>query len=187
MAIGAAWGKWLTAIKGPTLISGQTYKLLLRYEGTSFQAYLNDRLLYENQEVLYSDGTTINGDWSGYSGIRLFGNESKLTIYSMRSGAVNSLQVEEPTEEFQTMKANWKDQLVSTTTDLANPAIANYVNALSDEAEKLYETMNQDPDRTYLCTIRIWEYRFGRFNHAIYKVAKTSVSIWNEWDKFLSR
>ena len=34
-------------------------------------------------------------------GIRLFGNESKLTIYSMRSGAVNSLQVEEPTEEFQ--------------------------------------------------------------------------------------
>ena len=61
-------GKWLTAIKGPTLISGQTYKLLLRYEGTSFQAYLNHRLLYENQEVLYSDGTTINGDWSGYSG-----------------------------------------------------------------------------------------------------------------------
>lgn len=148
--LGQPGGKWLTAIKGPTLISGQTYKLLLRYEGTSFQAYLNDRLLYENQEVLYFNGTTINGDWSGYSGIRLFGNESKLTIYSMRSGAVNSLQVEEPTEEFQTMKANWKDQLVSTTTDLANPAIANYVSVLSDEAEKLYETMNQDPDRTYL-------------------------------------
>lgn len=148
--LGQPGGKWITSIKGPTLISGQTYKLLLRYEGTSIQVYLNDRLLYENQEVIYPDGTMINGEWSGYSGIRLFGNESKLTIYSMRSGAVNSLQVEEPTEEFQTMKANWKNQLVSTTTDLANPAIANYVSVLSNEAEKLYETMNQDPDRTYL-------------------------------------
>jgi len=109
--LGQPGGKWLTAIKGPTLISGQTYKLLLRYEGTSFQAYLNDRLLYENQEVLYSDGTTINGDWSGYSGIRLFGNESKLTIYSMRSGAVNSLQVEEPMWQLKKMVTKQKIRL----------------------------------------------------------------------------
>ncbi|MBO1299700.1 MULTISPECIES: polysaccharide lyase 8 family protein [unclassified Enterococcus] len=148
--LGQPGGKWVTSIKGPTLISGQTYKLLLRYEGTSIRAYLNDRLLYETQEVVYPDGTTINGDWSGYSGIRLFGNESKLTIYSMRSGEVNSLQVEEPTEEFQTMKANWKEQLVSTTTDLSNPAIANYVSTLSTEAEKLYNTMNKEAERTYL-------------------------------------
>lgn len=148
--LGQPGGKWLTSIVGPELISGQTYQLLIRYEGKAIQVYLNQQLLYENEEVIYPDGTSIDGDWSGYAGIRLFGQKSDLNVRSIRSGEVNSITVEDPTPQFQQMKENWRKQLVSEEIDLNHSAIKKYVTALSKEAEQLYDTLNKETDRTYL-------------------------------------
>lgn len=35
--LGQPGGKWLTNIPGPTLLSGQQYKLLVRYDGKKFK------------------------------------------------------------------------------------------------------------------------------------------------------
>jgi hyaluronate lyase len=148
--LGQPGGKWLTAISGPTLIAGQKYKLLLQYEGSSFRAFLNDQLFYENQKVNYPNGTAIDGDWTGYVGIRLFGNLSKLKVLSMRSGPIGSLPVEDHTAEFMKLQEKWQNQLVSDHYDPNNPTMADYVQMVTSEAEALYQTINKASDRTSL-------------------------------------
>lgn len=148
--LGQPGGKWLTAISGPTLISGQTYKLLVRYEGKSFQAYLNDQLFYENEEVRYPDGSSIDSEWTGYVGIRLFGNLSKLSVASMRSGSVGSIPIVDPTEEYTQLQAKWQKQLVSDQYDPNDPTIVDYIQTITADAVALYQTMAQSEDRTTL-------------------------------------
>ena len=61
---------------------------------------------YENEEVHYPDGTSINDDWMGAVGIRLFGNLSKLNIISMKSGPVGSIPVIDSSAEYRELKEN---------------------------------------------------------------------------------
>lgn len=149
--LGQPGGKWLTNITGATLISGQRYKLMIRYEGKSIKAFLNDQVLYENNEVIYPNtSASIDGDWNGYSGIRLFGNLSKLNVLSMRSGEVGSIPVEEGTNDYTSLKEKWKSQLVSEQYDATNTTVVQYVQKLSEEAEQLYQALNKEPNRTFL-------------------------------------
>lgn len=149
--LGQPGGKWITTITGAKLISGQQYKLMIRYEGKSIKAFLNDQLLYENNEVIYPNtSASIDGDWEGYVGIRLFGNLSKLNVLSMRSGAVGSIPVENAASDYAKLKEKWKNQLVSEQYDETNTTVVNYVQKLSDEANELYQTLNKEPNRTYL-------------------------------------
>ena len=53
--LGQPGGKWITDIHSQSLEVGQTYKLLLRYQGTSVKAYLNGKIIYDNPRVTYSD------------------------------------------------------------------------------------------------------------------------------------
>lgn len=149
--LGQPGGKWLTNITGAKLISGQRYKLMVRYEGKSIKAFLNDQLLYENNEVIYPNTSAmIDGDWEGYVGLRLFGNITKLNVLSMRSGAVGSIPIADNASDYAKLKEKWKNQLVSDQYDETNTTIVNYVNKLSDEAEQLDQTLNKEPNRTYL-------------------------------------
>ncbi|WP_256924835.1 polysaccharide lyase 8 family protein [Candidatus Enterococcus mansonii] len=149
--LGQPGGKWITTITGAKLISGQQYKLMIRYEGKSIKAFLNDQLLYENNEVIYPNtSASIDGDWEGYVGIRLFGNLSKLNVLSMRSGAVGSIPVENAESDYAKLKEKWKNQLVSDQYDETNAPLVTYVQNLSKEAEQLFQTLNKDPNRTYL-------------------------------------
>nr|WP_239644648.1 hypothetical protein [Enterococcus crotali] len=122
--LGQPGGKWITNITGAKLISGQRYKLMIRYEGKSIKAFLNDQLLYENNEVVYPNtSATIDGDWEGYVGLRLFGNLSKLNVLSMRSGAVGSIPVEDNASDYTKLKEKWKNQLVSDQYDETNTTV----------------------------------------------------------------
>ncbi|EOB2771310.1 polysaccharide lyase 8 family protein [Enterococcus faecalis] len=148
--LGQPGGKWLTNIPGPTLLSGQQYKLLVRYDGKKIQTFLNDQLFYENEEVHYPDGTSINDDWMGAVGIRLFGNLSKLNIISMKSGPVGSIPVIDSSAEYRELKEKWRNQLVSKEYDSTNQALVDYVQKISNEATELDQTMNKEPNRSYL-------------------------------------
>ncbi|MCA5014476.1 MULTISPECIES: polysaccharide lyase 8 family protein [unclassified Enterococcus] len=148
--LGQPGGKWIANIPGPKLSTGQQYKLMLRYEGKSIKAFLNDQLFYENNDVVYPNGSAIDGDWEGYPGIRMFGNLSKLTVLSMRSGKVGSIPVVDRSAEYAQLKEKWRNQLVSDQYDETNPTLVKYVQTLSEEAAELYQTMNKSADRTYL-------------------------------------
>lgn len=148
--LGQPGGNWITTIYGPKLEVGQIYKVMIRYEGKSIKAFLNQQLLYENNDVTYPDGSSINGDWNGYIGTRLFGNFNKVKVLSMRSGDVNSIPIEDDASDYHELQARWRSQLVSDQYDETKPAIVNYVETLSNEAEKLYQDLNKDPNRTYL-------------------------------------
>lgn len=174
--LGQPGGKWLTTISGPKLIAGQKYKVLLRYEGTSFKAYLNDQLLYENPTVTYPDGSVIDGAWSGYAGIRLFGNQTKLQVLSMRSGAVGSLPVAEVSGEFHELQEKWKNQLVSETYDESNSAVVNYVQTLNQEAETLNQTMNKEPNLTYLWPLEAGNTASADFTTQFSKLQKLTLA-----------
>ena len=91
------------------------------------QTFLNDQLFYENEEVHYPDGTSINDDWMGAVGIRLFGNLSKLNIISMKSGPVGSIPVIDSSAEYRELKEKWRNQLVSKEYDSTNQALVDYV------------------------------------------------------------
>jgi hyaluronate lyase len=148
--LGQPGGKWITNIPGPKLITGQQYKLMIRYEAKRIEVFLNDQSFYKNAEVVYPDQSSIDGDWEGYSGIRMFGNLSKLNVLSMRSGAVGSIPVVDRSAEYTQLQEKWKKQLVSEQYDDTNPTLVNYVQTLSKEAQDLYQTMNKEPNRTYL-------------------------------------
>ncbi len=132
------------------MIAGQKYKLLLQYEGSSFRAFLNDQLFYENQKVNYPNGTAIDGGWTGYLGIRLFGNLSKLKVLSMPKVLLAACPSEDDTAEFMKLQEKWQNQLVSDHYDPNNPTMADYLQMVTSEAEALYQTINKASDRTSL-------------------------------------
>lgn len=152
--LGQPGGKWITTITSPALVTGNTYRLLVRYQGTSFQAYLNGNLIYDNPNVTYADGSSINGDWSGNIGLRLFGNLSQLTILSMKSGDVNSLPNQIDLSQFASMRDKWKKQLVSDQYDGADASVVKYVQNLSDTAITLYQSMDKSTNRTTLWALK---------------------------------
>lgn len=65
---------------------------------------------------------------------------------------VEGQAAEDETESFHELQKKWKQELVSDTYDETDPATVKYVNTLSEEAEKLYQTLNKAPDRAYLWT-----------------------------------
>lgn len=142
--------KQMIDIKGPNLVSGQTYKLLLRYQGTSLQAYLNEKLIYDEQHVSFRDGSTIAGDWSGYIGLAFFNHSNQLTALSIKSGDSGSIPVTIAPHEFTELRDKWKEQLVTENYNPSIPALVKYVKTLSDNAKVLYQSMFLDPQRTYL-------------------------------------
>ncbi len=153
---GQPGGKWLTEIKTDPLEVGQTYRLLVRYQDLSIQAYLNEELIYDNPEVIYPDGSQVNGDWTGSVGIRLFGNLSQLSVFSLKTGDVGELPVQIDSEQFTLMQKKWRNQLVSDIYDESNPAVVKYVTNLSEKAVKLYKDMDLSAGRT-----TIWPLKAG--------------------------
>ena len=151
---GQPGGKWMTGIKSDPLVVGQTYRLLVRYQGLSVQAYLNGKLIYDNPKVIYPDGSQINGEWSGSVGLRLFGNLSQLSVFSLKTGDVGELPLEINPEQFTMMQEKWRNQLVSDVYDETNPAMVKYVSNLSEKTEKLYREMNLSVGRTNLWPLK---------------------------------
>ncbi len=152
--LGQPGGKWITDIHSQSLVSGQTYKLLLRYQGTSVKAYLNGKIIYDNPHVTYSDGSTINGDWTGFVGLRLFGNLSQLSLLSIKAGDVNSIPEILDAQQFINLRDKWKQQLVTENYDSNNPALVQYVSTLSKDAKTLYQSMDRSPDRKDLWPLK---------------------------------
>lgn len=152
--LGQPGGKWITDIHSQSLEVGQTYKLLLRYQGTSVKAYLNGKIIYDNPRVTYSDGSTIDGEWTGATGLRLFGNLSQLSLLSLKAGEVNSIPEVLDTQQFISLRDKWKQQLVTENYDANNTPLVKYVNTLSDNAKTLYQSMNRSPDRKELWPLK---------------------------------
>lgn len=82
-------------------------------------AYLNGHLLYENQEVNYPNGNgSIDGDWQGKIGIRLFGDRVTLKVVALKNGEIGSIPLDpeesnDPTEaEAKELQQKWKTNLV---------------------------------------------------------------------------
>lgn len=152
--LGQPGGKWITDIHSQSLEIGQTYKLLLRYQGTSVKAYLNSKIIYDNPHVTYSDGSTINGDWTGATGLRLFGNLSQLSLLSLKAGEVNSIPEILDTQQFISLRGKWKQQLITENYDSNNAPLVKYVNTLSKNAQTLYQSMNRSPERKELWPLK---------------------------------
>lgn len=152
--LGQPGGKWITDIHSQSLEIGQTYKLLLRYQGTSVKAYLNGQIIYDNPHVTYSDGSTINGDWTGSTGLRLFGNLSQLSLLSLKAGEVNSIPEVLDTQQFISLRDKWKQQLITENYDSNNAPLVKYVNTLSKNAQTLYQSMNRSPNRQELWPLK---------------------------------
>ena len=152
--LGQPGGKWITDIHSQSLEIGQTYKLLLRYQGTSVKAYLNGQIIYDNPHVTYSDGSTINGDWTGSTGLRLFGNLSQLSLLSLKAGEVNSIPEVLDTQQFISLRDKWKQQLITENYDSNNAPLVKYVNTLSKNAQTLYQSMNRRPNRQELWPLK---------------------------------
>mgnify|MGYP002768972887 CR=1 FL=1 len=152
--LGQPGGKWITDIHSQSLEVGQTYKLLLRYQGTSVKAYLNGKIIYDNPRVTYSDGSTIDGEWTGATGLRLFGNLSQLSLLSLKAGEVNSIPEVLDTQQFISLRDKWKQQLITENYDANNTPLVKYVNTLSDNAKTLYQSMNRSPDRKELWPLK---------------------------------
>lgn len=152
--LGQPGGKWITDIHSQSLEIGQTYKLLLRYQSTSVKAYLNGKIIYDNPHVTYSDGATIDGDWTGATGLRLFGNLSQLSLLSLKTGEVNSIPEVLDTQQFISLRDKWKQQLITENYDSNNAPLVKYVNTLSKNAQNLYQSMNRSPDRKELWPLK---------------------------------
>nr|WP_305067151.1 hypothetical protein [Lactococcus sp. LG606] len=152
--LGQPGGKWITDIHSQSLEIGQTYKLLLRYQGTSVKAYLNAKIIYDNPHVTYSDGSTIDGDWTGATGLRLFGNLSQLSLLSLKAGEVNSIPEVLDTQQFISLRDKWKQQLITENYDSNNAPLVKYMNNLSKNAQNLYQSMNRSPDRKELWPLK---------------------------------
>lgn len=153
--VGQPGGKWLDNLSGPTLVEGVTYRLLVVYEGKKLTVYLNEQPFYQNEQVSYPDKTTINDDWSGKLGIRLFGNRSTLKVNSLKSGPIGSLQPSpETSQEFTTMRTRWRTNLVGDFNQYpelqSDVEVAAYIRKLSDEATQLYNTIDKSENRTTL-------------------------------------
>ncbi|WP_271328216.1 polysaccharide lyase 8 family protein [Lactococcus muris] len=141
-------------IKGPNLTSEQTYKLLLRYQGSSIQAYLNEKLIYDEPHVSYREGSTIAGDWKGYIGLGFFNPPSQLTVLSIKSGDIGSISVDVDPHEFVKLRNKWKEQLVTENYNPNIPSLVKYVKSLSDNAKVLYQSMSLNPQRTSLWSLQ---------------------------------
>ncbi len=159
--LGQPGGKWITTIKGSPLVKGKTYRLLVRYEEKKIMAYLNGHLLYENQEVNYPNGNgSIDGDWQGKIGIRLFGDRVTLKVVALKNGEIGSIPLDpeesnDPTEaEAKELQQKWKTNLVGDfekNPELLNdPDVIAYTQKLSEQANELYGKLNKESSRTYL-------------------------------------
>lgn len=140
--LGQPGGKWITDIHSQSLVSGETYKLLLRYQGTSFRACLNGKIIYDNPNVTYNDGSTINSEWAGFVGLRLFGNLSQISLLSLKTGEVNSIPEVLDSQQFMSMRNKWKQRLITENYDSSNSKLVQYVNTLSDKSKTIYQSMN---------------------------------------------
>lgn len=159
--LGQPGGKWLTAIKSPPLVSGETYRLLVRYSGKSIEAFLNGESFYQNEHVVYPNGTdTISDDWTGQVGIRLFGDRITLKVLSLKNGAVGSIPLlpdhPEKIEDLATIRSKWKENLVGDfekSPELLNDIeVQKYIQQLSTQAATLYDSLDKSTQRT-----RLWQ------------------------------
>lgn len=153
--VGQPGGKWLDNLAGPTLLEGNTYRLFVVYEGKKLTVSLNEEPFYQNQQVTYPNNTTINDDWSGKIGIRLFGNRSTLKVNSLKSEPIASQQPSpETAQEFATMRARWRANLVGDFDQYpelqTDTEVAAYIRKLSDEASQLYDSLDKSEGRTTL-------------------------------------
>lgn len=152
--LGQPGGKWITDIHSQSLVSGETYKLLLRYQGTSFRACLNGKIIYDNPNVTYNDGSTINSEWAGFVGLRLFGNLSQISLLSLKTGEVNSIPEVLDSQQFMSMRNKWKQRLITENYDSSNSKLVQYVNTLSDKSKTIYQSMNHSSNREYLWPLK---------------------------------
>lgn len=72
---------------------------------------------------------------------------SMLSLISLFGMSISTFAEE---DEFQKMEERWKSQLVFEKESPENESLRAYIEALSKEAENLYQTLDQSPDRTYL-------------------------------------
>lgn len=72
---------------------------------------------------------------------------SMLSLISLFGMSISTFAEE---DEFQKMGERWKSQLVFEKESPENESLRAYIEALSKEAENLYQTLDQSPDRTYL-------------------------------------
>jgi hyaluronate lyase len=152
--LGQPGGHWISTITSPALVVGTTYRLLIEYQGTSIQAYLNGTSIYNNSNVTYSDGSSITSSWNGNVGLRFFGNASTLTLLSLKSGDFGTIPAQLDSTTFRTMQNKWKQQLVSNGYDASNSSVVSYVSKLSTSATTLYQSMDQTSSRTTLWPLK---------------------------------
>ncbi|MHC5216189.1 polysaccharide lyase 8 family protein [Enterococcus sp. LJL128] len=61
--------------------------------------------------------------------------------------------LENETDTYDQLQEKWRNQLVSDQYDDSSQEVVNYVQKLSEEAEALYQTMDKNPDRTFLWSL----------------------------------
>lgn len=168
--LGQPGGKWLTSIKSPPLVPGETYRLLVRYSGKSIEAFLNGHSFYRNEHVVYPNGNeTISDDWTGQVGLRLFGDRITLRVLSLKNGAVGSIPLSpdnpEKSEDLAAIRSKWKENLVGDfekTPELLNDAeVQTYIQQLSNQATTLYDSLDKSTQRT-----RLWSKKASDTNSA---------------------
>lgn len=161
--LGQPGGKWLSGIKGPRLVVGRNYKFLVRYTGTSVEAFIDGESFYQNEQVSFpNDKGEISGDWLGKVGIRLFGDRVTLKMNSLKSGPLNSISIEKEEtpkiedEKLEVLRNRWKENLVGDFEKhpelLTDPEVSNYISQLSGQATQIYDDLNRETDRS-----RLWD------------------------------
>lgn len=165
-SIGHPGGNW-NSFPAPSLENGKDYKLVVRYEGSHVQVYLNGEVQVD-QKIIHGEKGAINPSWEGQVGVRKHCTSQDFTIDRLISSDYNTIPNEglphvnimqdteegpvdpvdpvEPEENkvyYKQMRELWKEHKVGnfSESDLADPVIINHINNLNEDAKKNLATI----------------------------------------------
>ncbi|MBY7144404.1 discoidin domain-containing protein [Virgibacillus sp. NKC19-3] len=117
----------------------------------------------ENEHIATVQDGTVTAISEGNTNVTLQIRGTDLT-------ATAEITVTKVNEDYQSMRAKWKERLLGSNVNDNDPDIKNYLHKISEESEELWETLNKDSDRTYL-----WERKASDTVSADYTTQFTNI------------